>query len=156
MQPPPTLLLRLEFIWWTVTILLAVCILLPLRAYWNTYPFLWSNIIFILAFITITRYIFLLPYTFLAHRQGLKVFLFFLCIPMVFLLIQELNHFQLFLDYNGIEALLGRPRQKLDDSLINYTYSEMLLFGVGSVISGIIFPFRLLLSVWRKRNKGTV
>ena len=157
MQPPPNLLLRLEFTWWAVTLLLAVGILLPLRAYWNTYSFLWSNIIFILTFVTIARYIFLLPYTFLAHREGLKVSLFFLCIPVIFLLIQELNQFQIFLDYTGREAILGgHSAQKIDNRLINYTYSEMLLFSVGSIISAIIFPFRLLLSVWRKRNRGTV
>lgn len=154
MQPPTSLLLRLELIWWAVTILVLFGVLLPFRAYWQSYPFFWSNTIYILTFITLTRYIFLLPYTLLAHRQTLKVILFFLCIPLVFLLIQELNRFQTFLDYNGLEALLGNTGINTADSLLSYTYSEMLLFGVGSIVSGIIFPIRLLFSVWLKRNRG--
>lgn len=156
MKQPSSLLLRLELIWWAVTILILFGVLLPIRSYWGTYPFFWSNTLYIITFITLTRYIFLLHYTFLAHLQRLKIVLFFLCIPLVFLLIQELNRFQLYLDYNGIEALLGNPGLDMNNSLINYTYNEMLLFGVGSIISGIIFPFRLLSSVWRKRNRGTV
>jgi len=128
---------------------------LPIRGYWETYPFFWTNVIFLVVFVTLARYIFLLPYTFLANRQRWKVILVFLCIPLVFLLVQEINRFQVYLDNYGLEALLGQPGMNPEDSLISYTYSEMLLFGVGSVISGVIFPFRLLLSVWRRRNRGT-
>lgn len=156
MQAPTSLLIRLEIIWWILTTLFILGVLLPIRAHWNTYSFLWSNSIFILVFITLTRYTFLLSYTFLANRERLKVVLFFLCIPLVFLLVQELNRFQLFLDYNGLEALLGFSAEYMNNSLINYTYNEMLLFSVGSIVSGIIFPLRLLLSIWRKRNVGTV
>lgn len=57
------------------------------------------------------------------------------------------------LDYDGAKALLGGTP---DERIINYTYNEVLLFGVGSVVAGIIFPLRLLLSVWRMKNRGTV
>lgn len=154
-QTPTTLILRLEIIWWILTAMLIMGVLLPIRPHWNTYPFLWSNVIFILVFVTLTRYTFLLTYTFIANRERLKVFLFFLCIPLVFLLVQELNRFQLYLDYNGLEAVLGFSSEYMNNNLINYIYNEMLLFSVGSIVSGIIFPLRLLLSVWRNRNLGT-
>lgn len=156
MQPATSLLFRLELTWWAITVLILLGVLLPFQAYWQTYPFFWSNVVFLLVFITLTRYIFFLPYTFLAHRQFLKVAFVFICIPSVFLLIQELNRFQTFLDYNGIEAILGISGLTIENSLINYTYSEMLLFGVGSIICGIVFPLRLLWSVWRLRNRGRV
>ena len=41
-------------------------------------------------------------------------------------------------------------------SLINYIKNEMIFFGVGSIITGIILPFRMIISLWRMRNKGTV
>jgi len=156
MKTPTQLLIQLEIIWWSVTAVVVFGVLLPIKSYWSIYPFLWSNIIFIIVLLTLARYIFLLPYTFLAHRQRLKVVLFFLCIPLVFLLTQELNRFQLFLDYNGTGALLGQPTLLENKGLTAYIYNEMLLFGVGSIISGVVFPLRLLLSVWRKRNRGTV
>jgi len=32
----------------------------------------------------------------------------------------------------------------------------MIFFGVGGIITGIILPFRMIISLWRMRNKGTV
>jgi hypothetical protein len=86
-----------------------------------------------------------------------KVVVVFLCIPIVFFAIQELNLFQTFLDENGVEALVGAdiPLEKRN-SLSKYIHSEMLLFAVGTIISGILLPFRLLLSVWRGRNTGGI
>lgn len=150
------LIARLEIIWWIVTAVIVTGVLFPLRAYWSEYPFLYTNIIYIIVFVTLTRYIFLLRFTFLAYRQTLKVVLVFLCIPLIFLLVQELNNFQTYLDYNGPEALLGKTNLEISDGIIRYTYNEMLLFGVGSIISSVIFAFRLVLSVWRGRNHGTV
>jgi len=153
---PNTLIIRLELIWWLVTAVIVAGVLFPLRAYWSDYPFLLTNIIYIIVFVTLTRYIFLLPFTFLAHRQTLKLVLIFLCIPLVFLLVQELNAFQTYLDYYGPEALLGKDNLEISDSIIRYTYNEMMLFGMGSIISGVVFPFRLVISIWRGRNRGTV
>lgn len=153
---PAKLIISLEVIWWIVTAVVIGGVLFPLRNYLQAYPFLITNIIYIIVFITLTRYTFLLPFTFLAYRQSLKIILVFLCIPLVFLLVQELNTFQTFLDYNGPEALLGETNFEIGDSIVRYTYNEMLLFGVGSIIVGVIFPLRLVLSIWRGRNHGTV
>src|SRR5690606_31204127 len=101
-----SILLKLEIFWWIFTFILIAGILFPIRHTLNNYPFLYTNIIYIFVFITFTRYIFLLPYTFFAHWQNFKLTILFLCIPIIFLLIQELNNFQTYLDYNGVEALL--------------------------------------------------
>jgi len=153
---PTALIIRLEIIWWIVTAIIIAGVLFPLRNYLGDYPFLLTNILYIIVFITLTRYTFLLRFTLLAYRQTLKIVLIFLCIPLVFFLVQELNSFQTYLDYNGAEALLGETNFEISDSIVRYTYNEMLLFGVGSIISGVVFPFRLVLSVWRGRNRGTV
>lgn len=146
----------LEIIWWVVTAIILVAVLFPIYKDVEDYPFWESNIIFVVTFITLTRYIFLLPLTFIAHRQILKIALVFLSIPVVFLLVQELNYFQTFLDEEGIEAVVGTLPVSERRTMVRYIRSEMLLFGVGSVISGVIFPFRMIMSVWRTRNRGTV
>ena len=153
---PIRLLIQLEVIWWIVTLVIIGAVLFPIRGVLDQYVFLLSNVIFIVITITLARYIFLLPFTFLAPRQNLKVILVFLCIPLVFFLVQELNNFQTFLDYNGAGAVLGDASLDMSDGIMRYTYNEMLLFAVGSIVSGVVFPFRLLLSVWRGRNRGTV
>jgi len=66
--------LILEVVWWIFTLLLVVGILFPIYSKANaTYPFYTSSILFIVVFVTFTRYIFLLKYTFLAHLEKLKL-----------------------------------------------------------------------------------
>jgi len=38
------------------------------------------------------------------------------------------------------------------ENVVNYVRSEMLFFGVGSIIVAIIMPFRMVMSVWRTYN----
>ncbi len=147
---------QLELLWWVITVLVTIAVLLPIYTKVDGYAFYGLNTIYIVAFITLARYIFLLPFTFLADREALKVILIFLCIPFIFYLIQGLNQFQLFLDEEGPEALIKNLEGKTLSDMTTYIRSEILLFGVGSIISSVIFPFRLLISVWRKRNRGTV
>ena len=148
--------LLLELIWWIFTALVILLVLFPIYSTVTAYPFYLINIIYILVFITLTRYIFLLRFTFLAKPQRLKVILFFLCIPLVFYLVQELNYFQTFLDEEGPRAVVGPMDLSQGGSMVQYIRTEMLLFGVGSIISGVVFPFRLLVSIWRLRNRNAV
>lgn len=146
--------LGLELIWWAITVAIMAGILWPIRANIPGFPFIRMNALFIIVFITLTRYTFLLPYTFLTHLQWLKVVLVFVSIPAVFLLIQEVNFFQIFLDERGPGALVGASHYEEQQKWITYVRTEYLLFGVGSVIAGVLFPVRLLVSVWRRRNLG--
>ncbi len=152
MTKPQTLYARLELIWWLITAIVAAVVLFPIIRKLPDFPFLWSNVAFVVAFITLTRYIFLLRYTFLADRMLLKVTLFFLCIPIAFLLVQEINAFQVYLDENGPDSLVTSLPSAEQNGMMTYIRSEMLLFGVGSVISSIILPIRLLVSIWRRYN----
>ena len=151
-----SLLVKFEILWWIFTLVLLIGILYPILPYLNSYTFLFTNLIYIIVFITITRYIFFLRHTFLAHKEILKLVFIFLSVPFVFYLIQALNTFQTFLDNYGIAAVLGTVPEAATKSMASYVYSEMLLFGVGSIVSAIIFPFRLALSIWRTRNKRGV
>ena len=157
MGPKPAVYFKIEFIWWLFTALLIAAVLLPIySAIYFRYPFYWINSIYIICFVTLTRYTFLLQQTFLAKQQALKVIIFFLCLPLGFYLIQELNTFQTFLDEEGWDAVVGNLDYGKRNGMINYMRNQMLLFGVGSIISTVVFPFRLLISFWRTRNRGTV
>ena len=143
---------RLELIWWLITLILAVLLLFPVLSKLPDYPFWLVNLVFIVAFVTFTRYIFLLRYTFLPPFQRLKIAIALLCIPIVFYLVQEINYFQTFLDEEGYEALVGTLPRASQIPMVEYIRSEMLLFGVGSVIAGVILAVRLIISVWRRHN----
>lgn len=148
--------MQLEFYFWVLTLVVAAGILLPILSTLPEYRFLLPNIVYIVVAITMTRYLFLLKHTFLAKRQVLKVAISLLCIPLLFYLVQALNGFQTFLDEEGPEAIVGPLAYSSRSGLMTYIRSEMLLFGVASIISAFVLPFRLILSVWRTRNRGTV
>jgi glucan phosphoethanolaminetransferase (alkaline phosphatase superfamily) len=146
----------LELIWWVLTILIALGVIYPIWSETKDYPFYITNFIFVVASITFARYIFLLKHTFLAYRERIKLVLIFLMIPVVFLLIQEVSLFQNFLDENGYDPFIQNVTANRQRGLGRYIHSQMLFFGVGSVIAGVLFPLRLVLSIWRQRNRGTV
>ena len=145
--------LRFELLWWIATALVAFVVLYPIFSSVRNFPFYFINTVYIIVFITLSRYLFFLRYTFLANRQLLKVTLIFLCIPLAFLLIQELNGFQTFLDEQGQDAIVRNLKREVRPGMFRYIYNEMLLFGVGSIIATVLFPFRLVLSVWRVQNQ---
>jgi hypothetical protein len=151
-NPPRYLLARLEIIWWLITLVIATVILMPILYQLPDYQFFWSNLAFILVFITFTRYIFLLRYSFLANWSYVKVAIIFACFIAIFLLVQEINFFQTFLDENGMEPIVESLPKGDQLNMMNYIRSEMLLFGVGSVISCVVLPLRLVVSIWRRIN----
>jgi dipeptide/tripeptide permease len=147
---------QLELFWWLITGLVLAAVLLPIYFNIGNFPFYRLNIVVIICFITLGRYIFLLPYTFIARREVWKIVIVFLCIPLVFYLVQELNYFQTFIDERGVESLVGKRPADKQMQWVYFIQNEILLFGVGAVIATVIMPFRLILSVWRGRNRGTV
>ncbi len=156
MENKSTLSLKLELIWWIFTAMLVMGTLYPILSKLGHYPFLVTNIVFIIVFVTFTRHIFLLKYTFLAQRQTLKAVLIGLSLPVLFYLINELTFFQTFIGEEGMETFMPDMSYEQRESLGAYIRNEMLLFGTGSVITGVLFPLRMLRSIWRTHNRGTV
>lgn len=156
MEKRNSLFVRLELVWLLATILLAVGVLLPVYRSKTDYPFWLSNTIFIIAFVTLTRYLFLLKHTFLGYIQWLKIAVFVLCIPLAFYLIKEMFFFNNYVDRVGLEDLFERFSWEGQDSMASYVRTEMTLFGVGSIVACVLMPFRMLVSFWRTHNRGTV
>lgn len=146
----------LELIWWLVTVLVIVAVLFPILTTLSTYPFLTTNIVFIVVFITLTRYVFLLQHTFLARSEVIKVIIVLISVPIIFMLIEGLSNFQNFLDEEGLDKFLPSMNLDKQQGIINYIRSEMLFFGAGAIIVAILFPFRMILSVWRNRNSNSI
>lgn len=77
-------------------------------------------------------------------------------IPVVFLLIQKLNFLQGYINegilFNDLEKLPYKEQLKLE----KYIRHEILLVGTAAIVSAILFAIRMLISVWKYRNRGTV
>ena len=151
------LTLRLELIWWVLTAVVVLGVLFPIYAKVGAaYPFYGENILFIVVFITFTRFIFLLRHSFLADWEKVKILLVMVTPLLIFLLINQLNFFQTFLDEQGVESFLTGGSIVDQEAMRRYISAEMLLFGVGSLVATVLLPFRLIVSIWRVRNRGTV
>ncbi len=148
--------IKLELIWWLFTAIVVFAVIFPIHQNLSAYPFLWQNILFIVVFITLTRFVFLLKHTILANKTKLKVGIVLISIPIIFVLIEQLSGFQTYMDEENFDKFMPNLNLEKQQSMNNYLHSEMLLFGVGSVIISIIFPFRMVLSVWRNRNTNEV
>ncbi|MBI1224621.1 MAG: hypothetical protein GC192_05245 [Bacteroidetes bacterium] len=149
------LIIKLELVWWAITAILLMAVILPIYVANKNFPYLIPNIIFVLTFITLSRYIFMLRYTPIRYAQWLKVLLLICCIPLVIYMIQELHAFTRFADEIGVQALFSELVEKSQDKLVEYTKAEMLFFGVGGILATVIFPFRMIISFWRTHNLGT-
>ncbi len=145
-----------EIVWWLLTGIIAILVISPIYNTSRTFPYFYINIIFIVAFITLFRYVFFLRYTFLARKKYLKIILVFVSIPLVFYLISNLNEFITETDAFSLEHHFSHLGASEMHSMIKYVRSQMLFFGVASIAAGILFPFRLISSLWRQRNRGTV
>ncbi|MEN0048746.1 MAG: hypothetical protein AAF806_16915 [Bacteroidota bacterium] len=142
-----------EIFWWIITGIITLAILFPMISA-GKYEFTWPNAILVAAFVTITRYMFLLKNTFLSPLQYVKAAMILLAPIIAFLLIGEINKFQTFLDEYGWEAVISNEAAVKKEGLSKYIYSEMLFFGVGSVIGAFLLPIRMVVSIWRVRNLG--
>jgi len=156
MDQAKNLWLKMELIWWLVTLILVVAILYPILQNTNDYPFLTLNILYIVAFVTLSRHLFLLRYTILANAQLVKVAIILLSIPIIAYLISGINFFQTYIDENGMDSFLSPNSAFSQEQIGSFIRNEIILFGVGSVIAAFLLPFRLVLSLWRWKNRGTV
>ncbi len=151
-----SLTLQLEIVWWIATAVAAWAILYPIRKAMHVWPFEWWNVAFVVVLITLARYIFLLKHTFLAKKQVLKVVLLLLMFPLTFILVIGLNSFMVFIEENTWDPLTGHLPPADKKAIEEYIWTQMLFFGAGSIIAAPVFAGRLMMSIWRTHNRGTV
>lgn len=145
-----------EVIFWIVALLVVALILLPLYIKGIPFPFYMFNIAFILIFVTFTRYIFFLRYMPFSHFTPLKMVFIFAAIPLMLFLIEGLTLFQAYNDEVGLQELVQALSLDEQTSMMKYIRTEYLFFGVSGMICTILLPFRMIISIWRVINKGTV
>lgn len=156
MEKRQSLSLLLEITWWFFTAIVVFATQYPIHKAMYVWPYGQWNIIFVVTLLTLARYIFLLRHTFLAKRQVLKVVLLLLMFPLTFSLINGLHSFLTFIEEKTWDPLTGHLPAGYKKSIEQYIWSEMLFFGAGSIIAAPVFAGRLMLSIWRTRNRGTV
>lgn len=156
MDKKQRLTLWLELIWWVVTAVVVLAVLYPIHKAMYVWPYEAWNIAFMVVLITLARYLFLLPHTFLAKQQEVKVALLILMFPLTFIMVDALNGFMVYIEENTWDPLTGHLPLAEKNSIEQYIWTQMLFFGMGSCLTPPAFAARLMLSIWRTRNRGTV
>jgi hypothetical protein len=147
---------KLEIIWWGFTLLAVLAVLLPIRLQTKHYPFYLPNALYIVVFITFTRYAFFLKHTFIARMFWPKFLILAGSAIVTFLLIMSLGDFSNYLEEKGLQMIVGHLPVENQYHVMRYIQGEMIFFGVASILSAIVLPFRMLVSIFRMYNHGTV
>ena len=149
-------LLAIEGISLLMTAVVVVVVMYPIWTQFPEFRFQWTNVLYIIAFLTFTRYTFLLRYTFLATAQNVKIGFILLTLIIILGLVTQIQDFNVWIDAGDPERLMPLVPQSKRDGLLNYIKSEFLFFAVGAVVASAFLAGRLLMSVWRTRNKEGV
>lgn len=156
MEAKKKLSIQLEILFWLFTAVVVVAFAYPILKTGAEFPFYVMLALFITVFITLTRYIFMLKFTFLSHRKWVKAGIIAVSVPFVFFLISQLNAFQTFYNEHGLDQFFRFMPLVERIDLQNYIRTLMTFFGTASIVAAIIFPFRMMISIWRNFNKDTV
>ncbi len=144
----------IEILWWLFTLVLIGAVCFPIYRKDIDFPYWIYLVISIILFVQFIRMLFLMRIHPIRPFQVLKVVLMLLCIPIVFLLYNQLLAFQSDFDDGLVNALVDKFSLVERNRLLNYIRHTVLFFGVGAVLMSVLLPFRLLLSVWHEHNKG--
>ena len=160
MEKRTQLLLILEAVFWVITAIVVILVMQPIYNALSEFKFMTQNMVYIIIFMTYTRFLFLFKHTFFAKNSWVKAILIICSIPLAFYCINHINSFQSHLDDYGPDVFLNFLKVQLSpetkQNLLAYISNEYLFFGVASSIVVILMPFRMLVSLWRTRNRGTV
>jgi hypothetical protein len=148
--------LLLELVWWITTAVIIVVVMFPIWKDYPQFPFQTMNIVYILCFVTFTRYAFLLKHTFLAYLEKTKIAIVLFTLAIVGILTIQIQDFNVWYDNGDPDQLLYTVKQTKRESLLTYIKSEYLFFAIGSIPAAIVLSGRLLVSIWRLRNRNKV
>lgn len=146
---------RLEILLFVTIVVLALVVLLPIYLNFGRYPFLVSNVTAIAYMLIALRFTFLFKHSFFTHKIGFKGFIMVLSIPLFMYFLGNLNDFLRFCDELGLQSLL-KESKATNYGILGFIKGQYIFFVVSSLFLSIVFPLRMLISIWRVRNRNTV
>jgi glucan phosphoethanolaminetransferase (alkaline phosphatase superfamily) len=149
-------LLAIEVISLLMTAIVVAVVMYPIWTQFPEYKFNGTNIVYILAFVTFTRYTFLLRYTLIASAQNVKIGFILLTLIIILGLVTQIQDFNVWIDAGDPDRLMPNVPQSKRDALLKYIKSEFMFFAVGAIVASVFLSARLMMSVWRTRNKEGV
>lgn len=146
---------RFELIWWLFTAVLVVAVLAPIYLHKLYFPFYLTNILFVVTFVTVTRYTFFLKYTWLARKKWIKVGIIMASAILIFVFATSMIDFNNYIEEVGLQEVVKDLPASRQYPMIRYIQREVIFFAMGSMIGLGVFSLRLIISLWRMRNSVT-
>ena len=142
----------IEIIWIFIFVIIATIILFPVYKQTPNFPYLIPNFIFIFITLFLMRYIVFIKKTIISKKRLLLKILFFLSIPIVLLLADQYFTVLAYFKEFGFEFIPDSFSYLDSRTLGNYVKTEINFFGISSIITAVIFPFRILFYLWKTSN----
>ena len=101
------------------------------------------------------RYIFFLKYHWITVSNYVKFFFMIFSIPVFFFIMDAFYDFNSFYDDGLFDSILSVLPYKSQANMLLYIRTEMIFFLAFAFICNFMLPFRMIISIWRKINKGT-
>lgn len=141
-------------LWLLLILLLPALVLWPVYSNDIVFTFYFYNILIITAPVFFLRYIFFIKYTFIEKTIVPKLLIMPLALILGIYSYIILNEFIDFYNNNGIYYSLEDFSLDKQEFLGNYIFRQFIFFAAFTMITCIVIPFRMLISVWRVYNKG--
>ena len=147
--------LKFELLWICFTMVLIAMVMLPIYlGVKEQYPFYVTNILIIVIAITFGRYLFLLKHHWICYSKWIKLFFVFFPIPVFLFLTDSFYEVQRFFDEKGIRSIMSELGPRYQGQLSTFIKTQFIFFWAAAFIANFLLPFKMITSIWRKKNKG--
>lgn len=138
-----------EVLWLLISIILITIIVLPI--YWHNVDFqYWALLIgSFMILIYFLRLIFLLKFTFIKDNIWIQAIIILSCLPLFFIVYNSMHGFQAHLDHGDLNNILDGYGLDTRRFLYNYIRNAVLFGAIGAILTILILPFRMLISIWK-------
>ena len=144
--------IELGLAWWAFTAVVCALIYFKVNAGMSSYPHFYLNMAAIVALITLTRWIFLLPQSFISGSYAAMALFAVLMVPVFFYFLGGYREVKMFWDSGEVIPLVRG--ENFDDKMkmAGFYRQELMFFILGSMVASVVLPFRLVRAAWRKYN----
>jgi len=146
----------IEVIWWLVTAVITILVILPILNAGIDYPWLWYNVAYIVGAVTMVRYIFTLHHHPLARSKVFKTAM-ILLIPLIFFpTLEGIHDFLEYCDQEGLQTIMPHLEQSQQQWYMSYIRTEYVLFAVTCFIGVFAMIIKNIRSLWRQSKYDTI
>jgi len=146
----------IELVWWLATLVIAALILLPIVEADIEFPWLIYNAVYIIAGMTLVRYIFSLHHHPLARSRVFKTTMIFLVPLLFFPILEGIHDFLEYCDQEGLQNLMPHLSPSSQTKYMSYIKTEYVLAAVTCFIGVFAMIVKMIRSLWRQSKFGTI